>query len=62
MIAAAEPGVVSATSPLTVKLDTAPDTDMPAGRLVSYTPAVGDKVAIVKLPGRRLLVLDRIVT
>lgn len=54
-----EPGTVVTSSPLTVRLDSGPAV-LPAESLGSYTPAEGDRVAVVQLGGG-LLVLGKVV-
>lgn len=54
-----EPGVVVATSPLTVQLDSG-DAVLPAKRLAAYTPVALDRVAVVRL-GAGLLILGKVV-
>jgi hypothetical protein len=49
-----EPGTVTQASPLLVKLDSSA-TAVPALRLSSYTPVVADRVAVVRLSSRLLV-------
>jgi len=56
---APQPATVETVSPLTVTLDSS-DTAVPAQRLSSYAPVLGDRVAAVRLGGQ-LLVLGKVV-
>jgi hypothetical protein len=53
-----EPGTVTQASPLLVRLDSSA-TAVPALRVSSYTPVVADRVAVVRLSSR-LLVLGAV--
>jgi len=53
-----EPASVTQASPLLVLLDSS-DTAVPALRLASYTPALSDRVAVIR-QGSSLLVLGKV--
>lgn len=54
-----EPGTVTQASPLLVQLDSSA-TAVPALRLSSYSPVVADRVAVVQM-GSRLVVLGKVI-